>query len=382
MSDPTPIYFDNNATTRIDPRVWYAMQQASEIAYANPGSRHSLGRVARQTLEEARDSIAAIIHCKPKEIIFTSGGTESTNLALFGLSAPREPGIIALTGGEHPATREPVNILESRGWQTFDIPLDDQGRFDLSDIEQWPWNEITMASFILAHNETGVIQQPDALCQRFASKDVLVHVDAVQAVGKIDIDFRSMSVSAMTAAAHKFHGPRGIGLLVLKENTPFSPTTFGGFQELGRRPGTELVTLAVGLAKALELFEAEKEERNSSLKMLRDRLQNGLAEACSPVAVNGEGANRLPNTLNIAFPGLDGDALLIALDLEGICCSLGSACASGSTEPAPVLLAMNCPPDVYSSSVRFTLSKETTIDEIDTAIPTIARVVQTLRDFS
>lgn len=377
-----PIYLDNNSTTQLDPRVWNHMQEVSEKAFANPGSRHSLGRIARQHLEEARDSIAGALGCKSKELIFTSGGTESSNLAIFGLTAPQEKGIIALTGGEHPATREPVNLLQKRGWNIVDIPLDEDGLIDCSNIDEWPWEDFKLVSLILAQNETGTIQSPESLIGNCAERNIPVYIDAVQAVGKIDVDFASLRATAMSAAAHKFHGPRGIGFLVLKENTPFSPTTFGGFQELGRRPGTELVTLAAGMAKALELFQQEKLERSEYVSGLRDRLQNGLAERCAPVVINSKNAKRLPNTLNIAFPGLDGDALLIALDLEGICCSLGSACASGSTEPAPVLLAMHCPPEVYNASVRFSLSKNNTNAEIDSAVEKISQVANSLREFT
>ena len=377
-----PIYLDNNATTEIDPRVWDYMGEVSRKAFANPGSRHSLGRVARQYLEESRDSIASIVGCKSKEIIFTSGGTESSNLAIFGLTATQEKGMIAITGGEHPATREPINILEKQGWKIFEIPLDESGLIDISNIDVWPWDEIRFVSFILAHNETGTIQSPETLMEYCFDRGIPVHVDAVQSFGKIDVNFAKLNATAMSAAAHKFHGPRGIGCLVLKENTAFSPNSFGGFQELGRRPGTELVALAAGMAKALELFQEEKDERTAYLKQLRDRLQNGLAKRCPPVVVNSHNAERLPNTLNIAFPGLDGDALLIALDLEGVCCSLGSACASGSTEPAPVLLAMKCTPEIYNASVRFSLSKSNTQQEIDTAIERISQVVASLREFT
>jgi cysteine desulfurase len=348
-------------------------------SFANPGSRHSLGRKARRVLEEARESIAAILGARPKEVIFTSGGTESTNMALLGLAAG-QPGTIALTQGEHPATRECCLWLQrNRGWKQLILQVDGAGRLQTGQFDALPWEELRMVAVILAHNETGVIQDLGPLAGYCQRQSIPLHVDAVQAVGKIPVSFRDLGATALSLGAHKFHGPRGIGALLLKEGVELSPTVFGGHQEQGRRPGTECVALIAGMAKALELWHANQEERTAQTRSLRNQLQKGLESQCPPVVINGSQEHRLPNTLNISFPGLDGEALLVALDLEGIACSLGSTCASGSTEPAPSLVAMGLREEVYRSAVRFSVAFDNTENEISEAIPRIAAVVNRLR---
>lgn len=375
----TPIYLDNNATTRPLPEVVETVSRHLAESFANPGSRHSFGRKARRVLEDARESVARILGANPKEVIFTSGGTESTNAAILGLTAGK-PGTIALTQGEHPATRECGLWLERhRGWKQVILKVDRQGRLLFHQYEALPWEELRLVAVILAHNETGVIQdltRLSNLCQRHS---VPLHVDAVQAVGKIPVNFRDLGATALSLGAHKFHGPRGVGALLLKEGVELSPTAFGGHQEQGRRPGTECVALIAGLAKALELWHANQQGRSAHIRSLRDQLQQGLATECPPVVVNGSEEYRLPNTLNMSFPGLDGEALLVALDLEGIACSLGSTCASGSTEPAPSLVAMGLGEDVYRSAVRFSLAFDNTEAEISEAVRRIASVVNRLR---
>jgi len=368
------IYLDNNATTRPFPEVVDAMASHFRDAFANPGSQHLDGRRARQALERARETIADLLGADPGEVIFTSGGTEAIDTALLGLTAGPEPGTIALTAGEHPATTQTCQILKNRGWTLHTLDVDSDGRLIADDVERLPWDALKLVSVILAHNETGVIQDVGPLARRCREQSIPLHLDAVQAVGKIPVDFHDLGATALSLGAHKFHGPRGIGALLLREGSRLEPLLAGGHQESGRRSGTEPVALAVGMAKALELCCRNQDERRAQICRLRDRLEQGLADSCAPVVVNGSREHRLPNTLNIAFPGIDGEAFLVALDLAGVACSLGSTCASGSAEPAPALLAMACPVDVCLSAVRFSLSAENTEQEIDGAIQRIAAV--------
>ena len=378
MPAPTTIYLDNNATTRPRPEVVEAMQLAFVEAYANPGSRHREGRKARQALETARESIAHILNAAPNEVVFTSGGTEASNMALFGLAAGTT-GTIALPPGEHPATDESVRVLEGRGWQRLTLELDREGRLCAKQLDEMSWDNVRLATILLAHNETGTIQDLGPLSALCREHGVPLHVDAVQAVGKIDVDFHESGATTLAIGAHKFCGPRGIGALLVRDGVQLAATQYGGHQESGHRPGTECVALAVGMAKALELWHADRQETSARISALRDRLESRLLSTCEPAEVNGSREHRLPNTLSIAFPGCDGDALLVALDLEGVCCSLGSTCASGSSEPAPLRVAMGCPPDVIRSTLRFSLGRENTEDEIDAAVERIAGVVGRLR---
>ena len=371
------IYLDNNATTRPLPEVVEAMNRHWRDSFANPGSRHAAGRRARQVLETSRESIAAILGAHPDEVIFTSGGTESNNMAILGLAAG-PPGAIALTAGEHPAVMETCRFLETRGWSLSILPVDEEGLV-LPPFAKGRSDALRLVTLILAHNETGVIQDVRPIAFECATRGVPFHVDAVQAVGKIPIHFLDLGVTSLALGAHKFYGPRGVGALLLKRGVTLAPSAFGGHQESGRRPGTEVVPLIAGMAKALELFHAEQEQRLAHTRALRDRLEARLATLCPPVVLNGSREKRLPNTLNLAFPGIDGEALLVALDLEGIACSLGSTCASGSAEPAPVLLAMNRPKEVWHSSVRFSVGIETTAEEIDQAANMITAIVKRLR---
>jgi cysteine desulfurase len=377
-STTTLIDLDHNATTRPSPEVIEVMDRAWRDAYGNPGSRHALGRRARQALESARETIAEILNASPREIVFTSGGTEATNLALLGLAEGRR-GSIAAPRGEHPATEETIRTLEVRGWSRAVIPLDRQGLIQSADLTALPWDRIRIATVLLAHNETGVVQEVGPLAAACREHAVPLHIDAVQAVGKIDVDFRALGANTLALGAHKFHGPRGIGALLVREGTRLAPAAFGGHQEAGRRPGTECVPLAVGMAKALELWKGDRERRSAQLRALRDKLERGLLERCQPAVINGSREHRLPNTLSIAFPGCNGDALLVALDLAGVCCSLGSTCASGSSEPAPILVAMGADPNVARATLRFSVGPDNDSGEIDEAVQRIAHVVNAQR---
>lgn len=372
------IDLDANATTRPLPEVVESVARHLRESYGNPGSRHALGRRARQVLETSRDTIAAILGAEPDEVLFTSGGTEANNLAIFGL--PRgNRGTITLSPGTHPSLNEACVAMQQRGWNLHRFPVDRNGLINPDVSAAAPWSDIKLAAILLAHNETGVIQDVSAISDLCRNHGVPLHLDSVQAVGKIPVDFRTLGATSLSFGAHKFHGPRGVGGLLLRRGTKLTPELVGGHQEQGRRAGTEPVALIAGMAIALELWHRDHITRTATLATLRDRLEARLLEACPFAVVNAAEVARLPNTLNIAFPGVDGEALLIALDLAGVCASLGSACASGSTEPSPILVAMGCEPAVYRSSLRLTVSVMNTLDDIDHAVEVIATTVKRLR---
>jgi len=369
------IYLDNNATTPMLPDVVEVVARVMRDCFGNPGSPHRAGRRARQVLEESREQIALLLEAGPKELIFTSGGTEANNLALRGLTHGLT-GTIALSPGEHPSSLEVCRAPAMRAWNLHKFPVDPCGQITSCEMP----SDTRLAAVILAHNETGVVQDVKPLAAECRSRGVALHLDGVQSVGKIAVSFRSLDATTLSFGAHKFHGPRGVGGLLVRDGTRLTPLMRGGHQELERRPGTEPVALVAGMAKALELACSSMDERTRFVTGLRDRLQAALIEHCPPAIVNGDGTTRLPNTLNISFPGVDGEALLVALDLEGVCCSLGSTCASGSAEPAPILVAMGLTPDLYRSAVRFSLSALNTQAEIDDAARCIGKVVARLRN--
>ena len=373
------IYLDNPATTRPLPEVIETVARHLDESFGNPGSRHAAGRRARVVLEDARETIADILGASPEEVVFTSGGTEATNLALFGFAAG-EPGAILTSAGEHPATTESIDALVRKGWSSRVLGVDSDGRLQPEELQDVAWQDCRLATLILAHNETGVVQDLGPLSEACRERNIPLHVDAVQAVGKIPVDFHQLGAASLALGAHKFHGPRGIGALLLRQGCQLARVAFGGHQESGRRPGTEVVALAAGMARALQSWNEVRVARTEQIAMLRDRLQHGLQEHGGPSLVNGHPEHRLPNTLNIAFPGLDGEAILVALDLEQIACSLGSTCSSGSAEPAPALVAMGREEEVYRASVRFSVGVENTVEEIDEAVERIAGVVQRLRE--
>ncbi len=375
---PSRIYLDNNATTRILPEAADAMTAAWQQAFANPGSQHAFGRDARVLLDSSRDSIARTLNCEPDEVIFTSGGTESINAAIHGFTAGRK-GTIALTAGEHPATTAACRRAAESGMQLVNIPVDENGLLQPESLDDLPWDQLRLAAVILAHNETGVVQSLDRLADLCEQHSVPLLIDAVQAVGKIPVDFRALRCTALALGAHKFHGPRGIGGLLLRRGARLVPFLEGGHQESGRRAGTEPVPLIAGMAASLNNFREHPHERMDAVRAMRDELQQRLLDGCAPVVVHGVEAERLPNTLSVAFPGLEGEAMLINFDLAGIACSLGSTCASGSAEPAPALLAMGIAPELCMASVRFSVSCQNTPDEIRTAADRICDVVNRMR---
>jgi cysteine desulfurase len=374
-----PVYLDNNATTPLDPRVIERMNECFAAAFANPGSAHSFGRAARQVLEDSRESIADILSSDASELIFTSGGTESINMAVHGFTTGRK-GLIACTDGEHPATLEACANAALEGIGRVSIPVDSEGRIRTEALHGLPWKDLRLVCVILAHNETGVIQDVAELSRLCQQNGVPLLLDAVQAVGKMPVDFKGTGAAALAFGAHKFHGPRGIGGLLLRRGIKLPPLLAGGHQESGRRAGTEAVPLIAGMAKALEIWRDEATARDGIMRTLRDRLQDALVRECEPAIVHGLHAVRLANTLSIAFPGVPGEALLVNLHLAGVACSLGSTCASGSMEPAKALLAMGVDPEICKSSVRLSVSCQNTSAEIEEVVKRISAVVTRMRN--
>ena len=373
------IYLDNNATTAVAPEVLEAMRPHFLNA-GNAESRHSAGRSARRAWDQARETVARILGAEPSEVIFTSGGTEANNLAIFGLAgAEHSPGHVVSSPIEHPAVAEPVSRLHAAGF-AVDLPgVDSEGFANPLAMASTFRDDTRFATLMLANNETGAIQPVAKLVELAQSREIPVHTDAVQAIGRIPVRFKDLGVTTLAASAHKFHGPVGVGVLLVKTGVRLGSRLFGGGQQQGRRAGTVAVALAVGFAKALELWESEAQERAERWKRFRDRLESVLVEALGAdrVLLNGpkDPALRLPQTLNLGFRDIDGDSLLMGLDMEGIAASLGSACASGSTRPSPTLMAMKVPDDRLRSSVRFSLGADTTESDIEAAIPKIIATV-------
>ncbi len=399
------IYLDHNSTTPIHPRVAEAMHECHLAGFVNPASQHRMGQQARQRLENDRLQIARFLGAQTTgmstdQLIFTSGGTESNNLALIGLArtlmetegkSPDQysasPGRIAISSIEHPSLIGAAEQLVRMGFEVVKIPVDSHGvcrvRFLEELIEEDKANSaagqsLRLVSIMLANNETGVLQpvrEAAAVCHK---NGVLIHTDAVQAVGKIPVNFRDLDVDAMSFTAHKFSGPRGIGALLLKSGIRLQPILFGGFQQMAMRPGTEDVALATGMAKALELF-VEHPETMSRVESLRDQLQAQIVENNPDAIVIGSEEPRVPQTLNVSFPVIDRQAFLLAADIAGLAVSTGSACASGSSEPSPVLMAMRLPADVISGAIRISLGVSNTQAEIVQATERILKIVNDLR---
>jgi cysteine desulfurase len=372
------IYLDHNATTPPHPDVVETVARLSRDAFANPGSRHAGGRQARRVLEQSREIVAQALRAQPDEIHFASGGTEANHLAIFGMSRGRSGAFLSVDG-EHPSLAEPYRRLVAEGWSRHTLPLDSSGLPILDgSLKDLP-PTTGFAALQWAHNETGVIRDPRPLAEWCRSRQIPLHLDAVQAVGRIDVDFEASGATSLSLAGHKFRGPRGIGTLVVRRGVKLAPVIFGGHQENGLRPGTECTALAAGMARALELWNDEKALLSRHWRQLRDQLERGILAAIPGTFVHAATADRLPNTSNIAFPMCDGEALLVALDLAGVCASLGSACASGSAEPAPVLLAMGVPAHIARSSLRFSVGWTNTAGEIDNAVRIIAQTIHHLR---
>lgn len=378
------IYLDYNATTPLAREAAEAMLPFLEKHFGNPSSIHAAGRETRAAIDDARDRLAKILGAKPHEIIFTGGGTEADNLAVIGLARARaEAGggrhlITAAT--EHHAVLQAFEHLEkNEGFRVTYLPVDARGQVDLDVFKNALEPDTALVSIMSANNETGTIQPLGGIIALCRERGILFHSDMIQSFGKMPLDAGACGADAISLAAHKFYGPKGAGLLYLRSGAPIARLHHGGAHENERRPGTENVAAILGMARAAEVVLRELEAEQDRQRALRDRLWNGIREVFPAAILNGHPAERLANTLNVSFPGMDGESLLISLDLEGICASSGSACMVGSIVPSHVLLAMGAAPALARSTVRFSLGKQTTAAEIDAAIATLPRIFARLK---
>jgi cysteine desulfurase len=382
---PRPIYLDYASTTPLDPSVRQVLAAAFEQTGWNPASQHSGGRSQRKRLEYERERIASLLDARTAgmhadRVIFTSGGTEANNLALFGLAGPQGSRVL-VSSIEHPSVSQPAQELARRGYRVEQIAVDSTGVVQLGHLEELLRTSPPprLASVMLGNSETGAIQPVAEIARLCHEHGALVHTDAVQAIGKMEVSFQALGVDAMTVAPHKFHGPLGIGALLLQAQASIEPLLFGGFQQGGIRPGTESHPLTAGFHEALAQATKSLHENFSHLTGLRDHFESRLLREIEDLAINSRDAQRLPHISNVAFLGLDRQQLFLALDFAGVCCSTGSACASGSSEPSPVLKAMELPERVISSSLRFSFGLPTAREEIDEAVNRISFVVKNLR---
>ena len=378
------IYLDYNATTPVDREVLEAMLPYFAENFGNASSIHSCGQRGRTAVDTARDSVAALIGAKPAEIVFTSGGTEADNLALFGAVAASNQSRkhIITTAIEHHAVLNAAQALEQQGIEVTYVSVGSNGVVDPQDIRRALRPETILISVMHANNELGTIQPIEKIGRIAAEADVYLHCDAVQSAGKLPLDVDSLGVNLLSISAHKIYGPKGVGALYVRTGTSIEPQFHGGHHERDRRPGTENVPGIVGFGKAAELAKLDCEADAASIENLRDRLEETLMSVLPAVRVNGKGSPRVVNTTNLAFAGAGGEALVIALDLQGISCSTGAACSSGAVEPSHVLLAIGLSADEARSSLRFSLGRGTTCDEIDRAIAVIPPTVERLRALS
>ena len=377
------IYLDNNATTRTDPAVVDAMLPFFSQQFGNASSSHAFGSDVAGAIRQARRSLQALLGAAvDHEIVFTSGGTESDNTAILSALATQEGrDEIVTTAVEHPAVLTLVEQLAGRGIKTHLIAVDSCGRLDTESYRRALGPRTAIASVMWANNETGTIFPVEFLAKMARAAGALFHTDAVQAVGRVPIDLKGSEIDMLSLSGHKLHGPKGVGALYLRKGTPFKPLISGGPQERRRRGGTENVPGIVGLGKAAELAAAFLDEERVRVGALRDRLEQGVLRLGQCVAL-GDIRNRLPNTANIAFAHLEGEAIVHRLNRAGIAASLGSACSSGSMEPSHVLRAMNVPPECLRGAVRFSLSRETTTDQIDRTVHELSDIVASLRAMS
>ena len=379
------VYLDNNATTPVLPEVMDCMRPYFGEHFGNASSIHHHGQETRASVERARESVAALLGCRASEVVFTSGGTEGNNLAVFGVVRPGDHVITSTI--EHHAVLDACKHLAAKGCEVTYLPVDGRGLVDPADVKRALRSNTKLITIMFANNETGVVEPVAEIGKIAAEADVYFHTDAVQAAGKVPIDVNQIGCDLLTISGHKFHGPQGVGALYVRKGTQLEPMLYGGSHERSRRAGTENVPGIVGLGKAAELASAGF-ERGDDLRMdhqtmaaVRDSLERELLKI-EATGLNGEGAPRLPNTTNIYFDGIEGEALLIALDLKGLAVSTGAACSSGAIEPSHVLTAMGLRRDRAKASIRFSLGKQNAVEDIDFALGLIPETVARLRELS
>ena len=377
------IYLDNNATTAVAPEVRDAMLPYLGELYGNPSSMHSFGGQVAGAVDEARQRVARLLGAQPEEIIFTSCGSESDNAAFWSaLQTQPEKRRIITTRVEHPAILNVAQYWERQGYHVTYLPVDDKCRLDLDAYAEALREDTALVSIMCANNEVGTIYPVEDMARMAAEKGVLFHTDAVQAVGKVPLNLSQSAIGMLSLSGHKLHAPKGIGVLYVRKGVRFRPLLRGGHQEHGRRAGTENVPYIIGLGMAAQLAADHMERERTDVARLRDKLEQGLLAAIPDCRVNGDTGNRLPNTSNIAFKNVEGEAILLMLDRLGICASSGSACTSGSLEPSHVLRAMGVPFTFAHGSVRFSLSRYTTEGEVDFTVQHLPSVIETLRKIS
>ena len=378
------IYFDNNATTCVAPEVREAMMPFLGELYGNPSSMHAFGGQVAKFVQEARERVAAFIHADPTEIVFTSCGTESNNMAIWGTAEVLGTQAKVITSRvEHPAVLGPCRRLRDKGHREIEVPVDGVGQLELDALrEALKDGGPSLVSIMWANNETGVVFPMDEIAHIVKSAGGILHTDAVQVAGKIPIDVRKTPVDMLSISGHKLHAPKGIGIFYLRRGTRIKTFLLGGHQENGRRGGTENVPYIVGLGKAVQLAEATMASENELLSRLRDKLEKSLLATCPDARVNGDPRSRLPNTSNISFEYIEGESILMHLSDLGICASTGSACAAGSLEPSHVIRAMGVPFTAVHGSIRFSLSRYSTEAEVDTVLRETPKIVLKLRALS
>ncbi len=377
------IYFDNNATTQVAPEVFEAMEPYFCKLYGNPSSMHTFGGRVGVKVREARECVADLLGCDPSEIIFTSCGTESDSAAILGtLAAVPNKRKVITTRVEHPAVLAACRDLENRGYHVVELGVDKSGRLDLNELESELDDDTALVTIMWANNETGVIFPVEQIAEMVTSRGIVFHTDAVQIVGKVPLNLSHSAINVLSLSGHKLHAPKGVGVLYVKKGTRLTPFLLGGHQEGGRRAGTENVPGIVGLGKACELAALKMKDENTRVKALRDKLERAILQNCTDSRVNGDTEHRLPNTTNISFEYIEGEAILLMLDRYGICASSGSACTSGSLEPSHVLRAMGVPFTAAHGSIRFSLSRYNTEEEVDLTIDKMPGIITRLRELS
>ncbi len=380
------IYLDNNATTRVAPEVLEAMMPYLTDLYGNPSSMHTFGGQVGGALKKARSEVANFIGCDPEEIIFTSCGTESDSTAILSaLRAAPERRHIVTTRVEHPAVKnlcENIGTMTGTKYRVTMLKVDEDGMVDMNDYLEALSEDTAVVSIMWANNETGVILPIEDMARLAKERGIAFHTDAVQAAGKIPIDLATLDVDYLSMSGHKLHAPKGVGILYVRRGTPFAPFLAGGHQEHGRRAGTENVASIVGLGRACQLAQEKMVEENSRVKALRDKLEAGLLASVPRALLNGHRLQRLPNTTNISFEYVEGEAILLHMNRHRICASSGSACTSGSLEPSHVLRAMGVPFTAAHGSIRFSLSVYNTEEEIDFVLDKMPQIIAQLRQMS
>jgi cysteine desulfurase len=378
------IYLDYNATTPVRPEVLDALLPYYREQFGNPSSVHWAGRQVAGAVEKAREQVAALLNCAPAEVVFVACGTEADNMALKGtVDALREKGNhIITTAVEHPAVLETCKFLEKTGCQVTYLPVDSDGQLDLAELERAITPQTILISVMWANNETGNVYPIEAIGAIAKARGIRFHSDAVQAIGKLEVDVQKANLDLLALSGHKLGAPKGVGVLYVRRGTRLTPFMHGGHQERNRRAGTHNVAGIVGLGKACELALAERATAWTRVQLLRDRLEQGIFERIPQVKLNGHPHERLPNTLNVSFAWIEGESLLLNLDMKGIAASSGSACTSGSLEPSHVLGAMCVEVTLAHSSTRFSLGPDTTAEDIDYVLEVLPPIVQRLRDMS